>query len=332
MNSKKGMAVWVSLWAVVALGMASAASAETPLDTQPEAEIAEGAVETGVLSIRSSKSRSDDVGGRLATSAGVLDFSTVSRKGAKSAAFGETPDAVIVSLEVNGAEIRHAFDYSTGAVTVTTANGVRLGRRELDLFASFQPAIAKHLDSLNLESMSTAQDALWRLSEMYSEAPLNHMLEKSWVIERTVPQTEPNPVDTLFDAKPATGAELVGSLAKACAGESHNSFTDLHNGHDVCRSDLAFSKNAGHDYCQGPGALHGYLLTNQRYGCSSSQCYGRCGGGCGLDGRGAWMHDCLRHDICNRSHNGNGCDDEWREAADDYLNGPIHCAIRGCHT
>lgn len=283
------------------------------------------------MSIRNGKSRTGDVGGRLTTSAGVLEFTTVSRKGLKSAAVGETPDTVIVNLEVNGAEIRHSFDYETGAVTITTDNGVLLGQKEVALFASFQPAIAQHLDLMSLKSLSTAQEAPWRLSEMYSEAPLDYMLGKSWVIERTEPQTEANPIDSLFDVEPATGMEFVGGLAQRCAGESHNTFVDLRKGHDVCRNDLSFKKNAGHDYCQGPGALHGYIVTSQKYGCSSSKCYGRCGAGCGPGGRGACMHDCLRHDICNRSHTGKGCNDEWVEAADDYLNGAIHCAFRGCH-
>lgn len=57
-------------------------------------------------------------------------------------------------------------------------------------------------------------------------------------------------------------------------------------------------------------------------GRESSDCYGRCGSGCGASSQ--YTQECLNHDICNRTTGENlgVCSDEFWAAADGYFGAP----------
>jgi hypothetical protein len=116
--------------------------------------------------------------------------------------------------------------------------------------------------------------------------------------------------------------------AKAC-GRFGNSFIDLHDQGNVCDKGHLWRSTA-HDFCP----QHDYSTdSHQDFGCATRDCLGRCGSGCGpLNGQGAWQKDCLDHDVCSGIHGVQlgGCGDEWKEAADDYLKGEIHCIFDHC--
>ncbi|MEO6064166.1 MAG: hypothetical protein ABIP49_00100 [Lysobacterales bacterium] len=279
---------------------------------------AEQLAESGQITLSSAKRTSDDVSGTLTSPSGVMSFQTASSTSGISTAKGATPTRVEVILEVNGAVLHHVVDDANGTVTISTAETVTLGKRDVNILKTFQQEFARAaLTAETFYSMPRATEMLWRLSEMYSEAPVGITLARVNVIN-----LKPDPEQQAdFDG-------AVPSQAKAC-GQSGGGFIDLHDQGNVCDKGHLWRSEA-HDYCP----QHGYITnSHQDFGCATSGCYGRCGSGCGpLNGQGAWQKDCLDHDVCNRTHGEQfgGCGDEWNEAADDYLNGTIHCIFDHC--
>jgi hypothetical protein len=296
-------------------------------DGHADAAVADVAIEPGSIVVRAKRANSDDLAGALTTPSGALTFATDSTSAGKASAAGTTPERVMVTLEVNGAVIRHDFDVKGRRVTISTPEAVRFDQADLAVLRTFQQEFATaRLSKENFPSMPRATELVWRLSEMYSEAPLDMTLEKLRVIDLS---GNPEQYTDNDDVRQPAG----GVLAKACAGQGGNGFIDLHDQGNVCDNGHLWRSEA-HDYCSGPGAHHGYTtVSHYDFGCGAPSCAGRCGGGCGaLNGQGAWQKDCLDHDRCNRTHGQQfeGCGDEWNEAADDYLNGEIHCIFDHC--
>lgn len=285
------------------------------------------AIEPGSITVNAKRAGSDDLVGTLTTPSGAMSFTTESTSAGKASAPGARPERVVVTLEVNGAVIRHDFDANARNVTISTPEPVKFDKADLAVLLTFQQEFAKaRLTEQNFLSMPRATELVWRLSEMYSEAPLNFPLQKLRVIDLSGNAEQYTDNDEMR-------SEPVNALAKACNGQGGNGFIDLHDQGNVCDNGHLWRSEA-HDYCSGPGAHHSYeTLAHYDFGCGSSSCAGRCGGGCGaLNGQGAWQKDCLDHDRCNRVHGQQfeGCGDEWNEAADDYLNGEIHCIFDHC--
>lgn len=285
---------------------------------------AELAVEAGSIRLSAQKADSDDVAGSVWSKSGAMSFRTLSTTHDKATARGSKPDRVEATLEVNGIAIKHVFDSLQNNVVISTPESVKLEKADVEVLKTFQQEFAKsRLTAENFASMPRATEVVWRLSEMYSEAPYGVSLPKLRVVA--------------FDRDPEQNADIdglfgIGSAAKAC-GASGGGFIDLHDQGNVCDKGHLWRSEA-HDYCTGPGANHTMkTVAHQDFGCATNGCYGRCGGGCGvLNGQGAWQKDCLDHDVCNRTHGQqfSGCGDEWNEAADDYLNGEIHCIFDHC--
>lgn len=286
------------------------------------------AIEAGVIRVVPARSASDDLSGSLSSPSGGMSFRTTSTTSGKATARGATPDRIKATLEVNGALIHHVFDAAQRTVTISTPDPVTVEEADVKLLITFQQEFAHALLTReNFASMPRATEVLWRLSEMYSEAPYGITLERLRVIDLASDPEKYTDIDGLVGGRIKDGAQL-----KAC-GQGGNGFIDLHDQGNVCDNGHLWRSEA-HDYCSGPGTHHGYLTdSHQDFGCGASGCYGRCGSGCGpLNGQGAWQKDCLDHDKCNRTHGQQfkGCSDEWNEAADDYLNGEIHCIFDHC--
>ena len=299
--------------------------------------VEEAAVEPGLLQTGAVRSGSDDIAGGMNSASGAMSFRTTSLQAGKPLPRGGFPDRVHARLEVNGAVIDHEIDYAAETVTIRTDGSVTIDQRDRNILQTFQKEYARQLAAASSAgSLPKAQDFLWRLSEMYSEIPLGMRLPSVRVVRK---QTKMEPIDRdgqgmVLDsqsnpilARPT--ATLPDIIAAACDERAGGGFVNLRDGANVCENDAPFYRNSHHDYCP----AHGYIAQNSAYGCGSSGCSGRCGSGCGLDGRGAWYKDCLDHDVCNRTHNSQlgACGDEFNEASDDYLFGTIECALRGCH-
>lgn len=314
-------------FAVGPASAASAASGHDALDGDAHEAVEEIAIEPGVIRIASTRKSGDDLSGTLTTPSGAMSFRTVGTTSGKATAAGVSPDRLEVTLEVNGALIRHVFDDAQRTVKITTQDEVALKEADVKVLITFQQEFARALlTEKNFTSMPRATEMLWRLSEMYSEAPFGITLPRQRVIDLAIDPERYTDVDGL------ASVDLRGSLTKAC-GQGGNGFIDLHDQGNVCDNGHLWRSEA-HDYCSGPGSHHGYqTVSHYDFGCGSTSCAGRCGGGCGaLNGQGAWQKDCLDHDRCNRTHGQQfeGCGDEWNEAADDYLNGEIHCIFDHC--
>lgn len=332
------LALAIALTTFASVALASADTSDPQLAAGPETHAdhalgahgqdkrAEEASEPGLIRFDVSKRASDDLSGTLQTPSGEMLFSTASSSAGALAAKGSVPDHVQATLTINGAVIVHDFDYVRQAVTIRTADDTVLDADRVRVLKSFQREFGlARLTAENFMSMPRATEVLWRLSEMYAEAPQGIALDSERVID--LRREAPQQVD-MDDPK----APALPGQEKAC-GRAGGGFIDLHDQGNVCDKGHLWRSEA-HDYCSGPGSHHDYRTTaHQDFGCGSSSCYGRCGPGCGvLNGQGAWQKDCLDHDVCNRSHDAQlgGCGDEWNEAADDYLNGEIHCIFDHC--
>ncbi len=289
-------------------------------------DVAERPIEAGAIRLNDAKSSSDDLAGSVWSKSGSMSFQSISTTHGKSTVRGAKPDLVEATLVVNGMQIKHVFDSLQNNVTISTTESVKLEKADVEVLRTFQQEFGKAVLSADtFMSMPRATEVIYRLSEMYSEAPYGIDLPKMRVIDFNIDPEQNADIDPGQNA--VAGGLVFGSTEKAC-GQAGGGFIDLHDTANVCDRG-AFYRNAHHDFCPN----HDYISNNQKYGCGSSDCYGRCGGGCGaLNGQGAWQKDCLDHDVCNRSHNSQfgGCGDEWNEAADDYLNGAIHCIFDHC--
>ena len=293
------------------------------------APVAKIAVEPGVIRVEAARA-SDDLSGTLTSPSGAMSFRTAATTRGKATPRGGAADRIEATLEVNGAVIRHVFDSKQRNVTISTDDAVTLDEADVKVLIAFQQEFARtRLTEKSFTSMPRATEVLWRLSEMYSEAPVGITLERVRVIDLSMNPENYTDNDAAGDKPDLRGATL---QAKAC-GQGGNGFIDLHDQGNVCDRGHLWRSEA-HDYCSGPGSHHGYTtISHYDFGCGSTSCAGRCGGGCGvLNGQGAWQKDCLDHDRCNRTHGQQfeGCGDEWNEAADDYLNGEIHCIFDHC--
>lgn len=319
MEHSKSRIGWTGL--VLLFLLATTSALEAAPDKPGDEDLA---IESGEISLAPERESSDDLSGSLSSPSGTLSFQTASTTSGTPTARGATPGRVEVTLQVNGDLIRHVFDYARRTVTISTPRPVKLEQEDVKVLMTFQQEFAKAvLTADNFDSMPRATEMVWRLSEMYSEAPFGVALEGMRVIDLKIDPEQNADVD-----------RRVGGDATAC-GQAGGGFIDLHDQCNVCNAGLHCWRSEAHDYCTGPGSHHGYLTTaHQDFGCGSTSCYGRCGGGCGAFGWGvgAWQKDCLDHDRCNRVHGQQfeGCGDEWNEAADDYLNGAIHCAFDHC--
>jgi hypothetical protein len=298
--------------------------------------VAEVAAEPGLLKAGLLRSDSDDLVGSMKTASGAMSFQTKSIRAGKTALSRVVPDRIQARIEVNGAVIDHEIDYAANTVTIRTDGKVVIDQADRNVLRSFQEQYGREMQSSLAPSKTgsaKAQELLWRLSEMYSEVPLGIKFDKVWIVDinpKHMQKIDSSQLNTSFVKQSNLFTVDQTTAAAKCNEQNGGGFINLHDSADVCRSDIVFSRSSAHDFCPD----HGYFSSSAQYGCGSNSCAGRCGGGCGLDGRGAWYKDCLDHDVCNRTHNSQlgGCADEWKEAADDYLNGLIECKIRGCHT
>jgi hypothetical protein len=314
----------------------SRAATDATLNTQ-SASI-EAVVETGRLQAKESGSANGDIAGSMSSPSGAMSFHTSSFKAGIPTRAGVLPDRVVARLEVNGAVITHEMNYSNNTITIRTDVPVTIDQSDRNVLKTFQSELGRGIQaSGGLDNRSKAQELLWRLSEMYSEIPLGMKLPPVRVIRKDDKGTD-NAMVLPTTGAPATNplgiqvqptADNLLTAASSCVEKDGGGFIDLHARADVCDNDRVLYRSTEHDYCP----AHGYISSNVAYGCGSDSCAGRCGSGCGLDGRGAWYKDCLDHDICNRAHGSQlgGCGDEWIEAAEDYLYGAISCTFLGCH-
>jgi hypothetical protein len=145
--------------------------------------------ESGQITLTSAKGSSDDVSGMLTTPSGVMSFRTGSSTQGKSTARGAKPDRVKVTLKVNGAVIRHAVDDAEGTVTISTdGRTVTLDNQDVNVLKTFQQEFGREaLTEGTFDSMPRATEVLWRLSEMYSEAPVGVTLKRVNVISLKPP-------------------------------------------------------------------------------------------------------------------------------------------------
>ena len=325
MKYSKGRIAWAGLVVLFPLVTPSGLKAAPDDGAAKQATAEDFSAELGEIRVAADREATDDISGSLSSPSGSLSFQTESTTSGKPTARGATPDRVIVTLEVNGDLIRHDFDDARRAVTISTPRLVRLEKEDVQVLKTFQQELGKAIVTAeNFDRLPRAQELVWRLSEMYSEAPFGITIERMRVID--------------LKSDPEQNADVgrdAGGDAPAACGQAGGGFIDLHAQCNVCNAGLHCWRSEAHDYCTGPGAHHDYVTTaHQDFGCGSSDCYGRCGGGCGAFGWGvgAWQKDCLDHDRCNRAHGQQfeGCGDEWNEAADDYLNGVIHCAFDHC--
>lgn len=291
--------------------------------------------EPGTIEIESASKRQDDpdLTGSLSTPSGEMSFHTRSTRAGKRVPNGAVADRVEAVLEINGAVITHVFDDARGTITIKTDEPVTLAEADVRVLMTFQQAFGKaRLSGRNADIMSRPTEVLFRLGEMYSEAPLGAVI---------APYRKIRPDSSLYVSQDApalaAGPNLLAGpdLAKSCANRNGNEFIDLGRQGNVCDKGY-LARSEAHDYCMGPGRIyHGYVTSQGiQFGCGSNACKGRCGAGCGaLDGVGAWQKDCLDHDRCSLLHGQmfQGCGDEWDEAVDDYLLGVIRCTNNHCN-
>ena len=300
----------------------------SPADAALPAPASERPIQPGLISLAAKSG--DDLSGTLETPSGAMSFNTRSVDNAgRISAKGTVPARVQARLEINGGVLDHEIDYNAGVLVVRASGRVTLSENDLEVLRTFQQEYGRALSSQgDTKRMPKSRDLLWRLSEMYAEAPLGRVFEGEWVIRRSDDKPIQQPVKT---APEPTLADRLSSpqpqgdfVIAACNEQKGGSFINLKSIANVCDQDRTFYRYSYHDYCPS----HGYSGRSVAYGCGSNSCAGRCGPGCGAaDGLGAWYQDCLDHDVCNRDHNSQlgGCGDEWTEAADDYAFGAISC-------
>jgi hypothetical protein len=287
-------------------------------DHTHEAKAAPAAVVLeGQLEFFDRKASPADVAGWYANAGSVVQFRAENWNGDARSVPGATPDKVVVTLEVNGAAIEHRFDYTLLTVAID-GRGAKLEADDVAVLGSFYPMLEKALyESLQGQernpTLPRAQDALFRVATMYSEAPVGAVIGQRTL---TTPKETPAAPESRRSLVPShASAPTAAHAGEACQVDGGSGVTPLSNPCSALRY-----RDTYHD------ANHCYWSTNEAYGENQSSCQGRCGAGCGLfgSGTGAWTVDCHDHDMCETYHDAD-CGDEWNEAADDYLLGAIRC-------
>jgi len=270
----------------------------------------------------------------------------------------ETPAA----FSVNGKAFSIERDAITGT-TVWTGNGTTLVPEDRAVLRGLVDALNESWVRPALEAdlaLPAEQDLLARMAFLLAEAPLGVPMVDSRV-ERSVERFEdvdgaPSRPVPSWSAATVADPSLVRSAAGAPPSPSRLAA-------EKCIADVARSTSGQADLTQLTDAAiiaaaaacqvsdnngiwywscstltrslchdtrgHCYLCESIRSGPSSSECYGECGPGC--NGLNIYTYDCGDHDRCARVHGGAlnpwdaDCGDEYRDAADDFLNGWPNC-------
>jgi len=259
---------------------------------------------------------------RVTTSSATQDAGTFGRSATAIEFTATTTSAVTtdVAVTVNGKKFTASKDISTGVAKWSGGNAALQAddRTALDVFARtletswLKPATAAKAP------LALHRDLTIRLAMLMAEAPVGTKIGGQQVPRpaerygKKEVSKETKLVETcLKEGVYATKANSAERKAVVAACQQSNEDGILYTG---CNENAWVVHDA---------AGHCFLGESIYVGPASSDCMGKCGGGCFIIT--GFTYDCADHDRCGRAHGGSTnpndseCGDEYWEADDDFL-------------
>jgi hypothetical protein len=214
----------------------------------------------------------------------------------------DSPAHVTLHLEVNGVVFDASFNQAARTAHWDGHNGA-LYADDLAALKAFMGSLEKLYNGEHPASLH--EDVLVRRVSFWSEAPpgLTMPARDIKAEDKTGIKQIPNGVPTTEEQATAIGPE-----ANHQGGDEDGIWYIKCYGYSTAVHD-----SNGH--CKDWESIYG--------GKNSTDCHGKCGGGCGF-GTAGYTYDCHDHDRCGRVHGGSTnpwdseCGDEYWEADDDY--------------
>lgn len=216
-------------------------------------------------------------------------------------------------LEVNGQPFDASYDGDAKRAWWSGHNGA-LYPEDLAALKRTLAAMGDHFGG-DQEGLRVHEDFLVRRISFWSEAPAGLTMP-----ERELDLSKP-PGETIRVAPPGVTVFEEGDERAETGGIEVDHQGSNEDGILYLRCNA--NALAVHD-------ANGHCLQYETIfaGPNSSDCMGKCGGGCGF-GTAGYTYDCLDHDRCGRKHGGSfnpwdaECGDEYWEADDDFLHSII---------
>lgn len=240
-------------------------------------------------------------------------------------------DKADLQISVGEVTLRAEADFLLESRTVD-GGGHALSVEERKTLMALALALEESLDPYR-QSLPAHEDFLFRVINLWSEAPVGWPLSRHVVTAPTEYHLEPANESGGCQSGNDNDPTESGCSTNDCNRRDNDGVTLLFG------CDCFNYVEMWHDtkVLRWYGLACGHACEETlAAGCDlDKDCLGRCGAGCGSSGRGRYTVDCTDHDRCCRIHGGClnpialSCGDEYGDAIDDFLFASTNCTD-GC--